>query len=87
MTLNFFMYYVYLIECGDKTIYTGITTDIQRRFKEHNSGKGGAYTRSKKVKKVLYTEQFKTRSEALKRESEIKSWPREKKLVLIKIAL
>ncbi len=81
------MYYVYLIECGDKTIYTGITTDIQRRFKEHNSGKGGAYTRSKKVKKVLYTEQFKTRSEALKRESEIKSWPREKKLVLIKIAL
>ncbi len=81
------MYYVYLIECGDKTIYTGITTDIKRRFKEHNLGKGGAYTRSKKVRKVLYTEQYPTRSEALKRESEIKSWPREKKLVLIKLTL
>lgn len=77
------MYYVYLIECGDKTLYTGITTDIKRRFKEHSLCKGGAYTRSKKVKKVLYTEQFSTRSEALKREVQIKSWPREKKLALI----
>ena len=79
------MYYVYLIECADKTLYTGITTDIQRRFKEHSSGKGGAYTRSKKVKKVLYTEQFETRSEALKREAEIKGWRRDKKLALIKL--
>jgi putative endonuclease len=78
------MYYVYLIECADSTLYTGITTDIQRRFKEHSSGKGGAYTRSKKVKKVLYTEKFKNRSEALKRESEIKGWNRSKKLSLIK---
>ena len=77
------MYYVYLIECKDKTLYTGITTDVQRRFKEHSLGKGGAYTRSKKVKKVLYTEQFKTRSEALKRELEIKGWRRKKKLSLI----
>lgn len=77
------MYYVYLIECSDKTLYTGITTDIQRRFKEHASGKGGAYTRSKKVKKILYTEQFRTRSEAQKREYEIKCWSREKKLELI----
>jgi putative endonuclease len=77
------MYYVYLIECRDRTIYTGITTDIQRRFKEHDSGKGGAYTRSKKVKKVLYTEQYIDRSSALKREAEIKSWRREKKLTLI----
>ena len=78
------MYYVYLIECEDKTLYTGITTDIQRRFKEHSSGKGGAYTRSKKVERVLYTEEFKTRSGALKREAEIKGWRREKKLNLIK---
>ena len=77
------MYYVYLIECGDKTLYTGITTDVKRRFKEHASGKGGAYTRSKKVKKILHTEQFETRSQAQKRESEIKSWPRKKKLTLI----
>ena len=79
-----FMYYVYLIECGDKTLYTGITTNIGRRFKEHNSGKGGAYTRSRKVKKILHTEQFKTRSEASKRESEIKHWSRHKKWQLIK---
>ncbi|MDP2930562.1 MAG: GIY-YIG nuclease family protein [bacterium] len=77
------MYFVYLIECKDGTIYTGITTDIQRRFKEHNLGKGGAYTRSKKVKKVLYTEEYKDRNSALKRESEIKGWHREKKLALI----
>ena len=79
-----FMYYVYLIECGDKTLYTGITTDIQRRFKEHSLGQGGAYTRAKKVRRVLYTEQFGTRSDALKREAEIKSWHRKKKLDLIK---
>lgn len=77
------MYYVYLIECEDKTIYTGITTDIQRRFKEHDSGKGGAYTRSKKVKKILHAEQFETRSQAQKREAEIKGWSRSKKLSLI----
>ena len=80
------MYYVYIIECEDKTFYTGITTDLQRRFKEHGSGKGGAYTRSKKVKKVLYTEQYRTRSEASKRESEIKSWRRDKKINLINTA-
>ncbi|OGN05108.1 MAG: endonuclease [Candidatus Yanofskybacteria bacterium RIFCSPHIGHO2_01_FULL_44_17] len=78
------MYYVYLIECRDKTLYTGITTDIERRFREHSSGKGGAYTRSKKVERVLYTEQFDTRSQAQKREVEIKSWRREKKLNLTK---
>lgn len=78
------MYYVYILECKDGTLYTGITTDIQRRFKEHQMGKGGAYTRSKKAKNILYTEKFKTRSGALKREYEIKSWPRNKKLTLIK---
>ena len=78
------MYFVYLIECKDKTLYTGITIDIKRRFREHSLGKGGAYTRAKKVNKVLYTEKRKTRSEALKRELEIKSWNRQKKLDLIK---
>ena len=72
------------MECLDKTLYTGITTDLERRFKEHNSGKGGAYTRSKKVTKILYTEKFPTRSTALKREAEIKSWRRDKKLALIR---
>ena len=77
------MYYVYIIQCRDKSLYTGITTDIPRRFKEHSMGKGGAYTRSRKVTKILYTEKLKTRSKALRREAEIKSWPRDKKLVLV----
>lgn len=78
------MYFVYLIECGDKSIYTGITKDVTRRFNEHKTGKGGHYTSSRQVVKILHTEQFKTRGKALKREFEIKSWPRTKKLILIK---
>ncbi len=77
-------YFIYLIECGDGSIYTGITTDVQRRFKEHNLGKGGAYTQAKKVKNILYIEKLKTRSKALKREFEIKSLNRNQKLNLIK---
>lgn len=82
---DFYMYYVYIIECKDGTLYTGITTNVQRRFKEHALGKGGAYTRSKKVKKILYTEKLKTRSDALKREIEIKNLSRQNKLNLIKL--
>ena len=78
------MYYLYLIQCGDKSIYTGITTDVKRRFREHKEKTGARYTRARKVKKVLYTEEYKTRSEALKREAEIKSWQREKKINLVK---
>ncbi|TSC90956.1 MAG: putative endonuclease [Parcubacteria group bacterium Licking1014_17] len=78
------MYFVYLIECSDKSIYTGITTDVQRRFGEHKNGIGGHYTRSKQVVKILYTEKFKTRSEALRREAQIKGWRHDKKLNLIK---
>ena len=54
------MYYVYLLQCGDGTIYTGITTDVLRRFKEHKNGKGGHYTSSKKAVKILCTEKQKT---------------------------
>lgn len=77
-------YFVYIIECCDKSLYTGIATDVARRFKEHREGKGARYTRAHKVKKVLYTEARVTRGEALKREIAIKKLPREKKLALIK---
>jgi len=77
------MYYVYLIQCKDKSIYTGITNDLDRRFKEHKDKIGGHYTSSHKVEKIVYTETFKTKSEALKREIEIKSWKRNKKLKLV----
>ena len=76
-------YFLYLLECADKSLYTGITTDLKRRLKQHQNKKGGAYTASHRAQKIVYTEKFKTRSDALKREIEIKSWPRKKKLILI----
>ncbi len=79
------MYRVYIIQCQDKSLYTGITNDIKRRFKEHKDKIGGHYTASHKVEKIIYTEKFKTRSEALKREAQIKRWRRAKKLALINL--
>ena len=81
------MYYVYLVQCEDQSIYTGITNDLERRFQEHKNGVGGHYTKAHKVKNILYTEKFQTRSDALKRESQIKGWRREKKLDLVNNSL
>lgn len=77
-------YYVYIILCENGALYTGIATDVERRFREHEAGKGSAYTRANKPVKVLYKEEFSNRGEALRREAEIKSWQRKKKLELIK---
>lgn len=71
-----------MLECEDGTLYTGITTDIERRVTEHKSGAGSHFTRSRKVRGVVYTEPQPDRSAALKREAEIKSFTREKKLAL-----
>ena len=76
------MYYMYLILCDDNSIYTGVTTDVDRRFKEHAEGRGGHYTRSHKVRKLLYSEKVGSKSEALKREKQIKGWTHNKKLKL-----
>ncbi|MEK7097843.1 MAG: GIY-YIG nuclease family protein [Patescibacteria group bacterium] len=75
-------WFVYMALCADKSIYTGITTNVQRRFREHMTGKGAKYTRAKQIRKILYTEKQRNRSFALKREMEIKGWSREKKLKL-----
>jgi putative endonuclease len=64
-------------------LYTGITTDLKRRFQEHKEGKGGKYTSAKGVKKMVYSEPQKNRSSASKREAEIKSWTKTKKKTLI----
>lgn len=77
------MYFLYLALCSDKSIYTGITTDVKRRLKEHQSKVGGKYTRARNVLKIVYTEEHPDRSTASKREAEIKKWKREKKLNLI----
>ncbi len=78
------MYFLYILECKDNSLYTGITTSVKRRFGEHKSGKGGYYTSSRDVVRVVYTEQHSNRSLALKREIQIKSWRRKKKLDLIR---
>ncbi|AQV96313.1 GIY-YIG nuclease family protein [Cupriavidus necator] len=65
-------WYLYLLECTGDSIYTGITTDVARRFAEHQSGKGAKYTRSRKPIRVLGQLRFDTKSEALKAEIEIK---------------
>lgn len=77
------MWYVYIILCENKTFYTGITNNLTKRFRQHKSGKGGRYTRSHKVIKLLYSEQFQTKGEALKREAQIKSLRRKEKKNLI----
>jgi putative endonuclease len=77
------MYYVYIIRCGDGSLYTGITNDVARRFSEHKNRTGGHYTASHRAEKIVYTKRAGTRSRALKREAQIKSWHRQKKLALI----
>jgi putative endonuclease len=77
------MYFVYVIECSDRSLYTGITTDVERRLEEHKSGKGGHYTRSHGARKILYFEKKRNRSTASKREAEIKRLSRRQKLDLI----
>ena len=78
------MHYFYILECNDHTLYCGYAKDIKKREAEHNSGKGSKYVRAHGGGKIVYSEKFKTLSEALKREAEIKKWPRAKKLILIK---
>jgi putative endonuclease len=79
------MYYLYILKCVDKTLYTGITTDLKRRVVEHNSTKLGAkYTASRRPVKLVYSKKFKNRSTASVEESKIKNLTRNEKLKLIK---
>lgn len=77
------MWSVYVLLCEDKSLYTGISNNLDKRFSEHKSGKGGRYTRSHKPVKLIYQEKLSTHSEALKREAEIKSWSRNKKIKIL----
>ena len=75
---------VYIVECTNRSLYTGITNDLERRLKEHNSKKGGHYTSSFGPVKLLRKEPQPDRSSALKREARIKRLSRREKLALIK---
>ena len=74
---------VYVILCSDDSLYTGITTDLQRRFEQHASGQGAKYFRGRRPLEVVYREEGHTRSSASRREREIKGMKRPTKLVLI----
>ena len=81
---NIISSYVYILRCGDGTFYTGWTTDLQRRVMAHNSGIGGKYTKSRLPVELVYSEEYKDRREAQKREYAIKQLSRAEKLRLIK---
>ena len=74
------MYHLYILRCSDNSLYTGVTNDLENRMLVHNSGKGSKYVYSHRPFKLIYQEDFETRSEVQKREYEIKSWTREKKI-------
>ncbi|MDZ4221803.1 MAG: GIY-YIG nuclease family protein [Patescibacteria group bacterium] len=79
------MYHIYILICTDKTLYTGIAVDLEKRIKEHNSGKLGAkYTRSRRPVKLVYSRRFRSRSSAQKEEARVKALPRKEKLALVK---
>lgn len=76
-------WYVYLLECADGTLYTGITTEVSRRVSEHNTSvKGASYTRAKRPVKLVYQELYPDRSTASRREYELKQLSRAEKLAL-----
>ena len=72
-------HHVYVLECADGTLYTGYTTDVDRRVKEHEDGNGAKYTRGRTPVTLLHVETFASRSAALRREYEIKRKSREEK--------
>lgn len=76
-------YYVYILLCGDGSYYTGYTRDLENRLEQHLNGRGSRYTRMKKIERMVHSECFETRSEAMKREREIKHLTRKEKTELI----
>lgn len=79
-------YFVYIVECADKTLYTGVATNVDRRIEEHNtSDKGAKYTRARRPVKLLGKSEYKNRSEAQKEESRIKKMTRDQKIQYIRL--
>ena len=77
------MNYVYILKCSDETLYTGWTTDLKKRIKTHNSGKGAKYTRGRTPVKLMYYEEYEDKLIAQRREREIKKLTRDEKIKLI----
>lgn len=77
------MWYLYILRCGDGSLYTGITTDVEKRFQAHQSGKGAKYTRGRGPLEIVYQEECGDHSQALKRELAIKALTRPEKEALL----
>ena len=76
-------WYLYILQCGDGTLYTGVTNDLQKRLEAHRQGKGAKYTRGRGPLQVVYLETCPDRSQAQQREAEVKKLSRLKKQALI----
>ena len=76
--------FVYLLECADGTLYTGYTTDLERRLRAHNAGKGAKYTRSRLPVRLVYCERLASKREAMRRECALKQLTRAEKLALVR---
>ena len=77
-------WYLYILRCGDGTLYTGITTNVEKRLETHRSGKGAKYTRGRNPLELVYRENCGSHSNALKREAAVKKLSREQKETLIR---
>lgn len=76
-------WYVYIVECSDKTLYTGVATDVKRRVKEHNeSARGAKYVKGRRPVKLVYYFKAKSKKQALREEYKIKKLPKKKKTIL-----
>ena len=76
-------HFVYIVRCSDNSLYTGYTNNIEARINKHNAGKGAKYTKIRRPVVSVYQEMYETKSEALRREYEIKTFTRQRKLKLI----
>lgn len=77
------VWYLYILRCKDGSLYTGITTNVEKRLEAHRSGKGAKYTRGRGPLELVYREACGSHSDALKREWQIKALPREEKMKLL----
>jgi putative endonuclease len=78
-------HHVYVLECSDGSLYTGYTTDVERRVAEHDAGEGAKYTRGRTPVELVHVERFETRSAAMRREHEVKALSRAEKERLVGI--
>jgi putative endonuclease len=76
-------WYFYILRCSDRSFYSGITNNLEERLREHNSGVGAKYTKTRLPVELLYFEEFPDKSSACKREIEVKGWRKEKKKALV----